>query len=93
MWFGLHEHHVYEKNNLDLHSVSVYFSFLAYCFLQVLIKSQRANSRILQNNLQRVRVYSNCGQLAYMIFARSISNYSASTFHLMDHAFVVNILN
>ncbi|KAL7190933.1 hypothetical protein ACSBR2_023077 [Camellia fascicularis] len=51
-----------------------------------------ATNRILQNDLKKVIACSTCSQLGYMIFACGISNYSASIFHLMNHAFFKALL-
>jgi NADH-ubiquinone oxidoreductase chain 5 len=51
-----------------------------------------ATTGILRNNLKRVIAYLTCSQLGYMIFACSISNYSVSIFHLMNHTFFKALL-
>lgn len=51
-----------------------------------------ATTGILQNDLKRVIAYPTRSQLGYMIFARGISNYSVSVFHLMNHAFFKALL-
>ena len=47
---------------------------------------------MLQNDLKRVIAYSTCSQLGYMIFSCGLSNYSASIFHLANHAFFKALL-
>jgi proton-translocating NADH-quinone oxidoreductase chain L len=47
---------------------------------------------IVQNDLKKVIAYSTCSQLGYMVFACGISNYTASIFHLMNHAFFKALL-
>lgn len=47
---------------------------------------------LLQNDLKRVIAYSTCSQLGYMIFSCGLSNYSASIFHLANHAFFKALL-
>jgi NADH-ubiquinone oxidoreductase chain 5 len=51
-----------------------------------------ATTALLQNDLKKVVAYSTCSQLGYMVFACGISNYSASIFHLMNHAFFKALL-
>lgn len=45
-----------------------------------------------QNDLKRVIAYSTCSQLGYMIFCCGISCYTASIFHLTNHAFFKALL-
>lgn len=47
---------------------------------------------IVKNDIKKVIAYSTCSQLGYMVFACGISNYSASLFHLMNHAFFKALL-
>jgi NADH-ubiquinone oxidoreductase chain 5 len=47
---------------------------------------------LLQNDIKRVIAYSTCSQLGYMIFSCGLSNYSASIFHLSNHAFFKALL-
>nr|QNR39862.1 NADH dehydrogenase subunit 5 [Cyanidiococcus yangmingshanensis]UNJ18947.1 NADH dehydrogenase subunit 5 [Cyanidioschyzonaceae sp. 2 FvB-2021] len=47
---------------------------------------------IFQNDLKRVIAYSTCSQLGYIMFACGISNYMASMFHLLNHAFFKALL-
>jgi len=47
---------------------------------------------LVQNDIKRVIAYSTCSQLGYMVFACGISNYQASLFHLMNHAFFKALL-
>jgi len=42
---------------------------------------------LVQNDIKKVIAYSTCSQLGYMVFSCGVSNYSASLFHLMNHAF------
>jgi NADH:ubiquinone oxidoreductase subunit 5 (subunit L)/multisubunit Na+/H+ antiporter MnhA subunit len=42
---------------------------------------------LVQNDVKRVVAYSTSSQLGYMIFACGLSNYSASFYHLINHAF------
>jgi NADH-ubiquinone oxidoreductase chain 5 len=51
-----------------------------------------ATAGLLQNDLKRVIAYSTCSQLGYMFFCCGISNYSASMFHLVNHAFFKALL-
>jgi NADH-ubiquinone oxidoreductase chain 5 len=41
---------------------------------------------VLKNDIKRVVAYSTCSQLGYMVFACGLSLYSASFFHLVNHA-------
>jgi len=47
---------------------------------------------LVQNDIKRVIAYSTCSQLGYMVFACGVSNYSASLFHLMNHAYFKALL-
>jgi NADH-ubiquinone oxidoreductase chain 5 len=47
---------------------------------------------IVQNDIKKVIAYSTCSQLGYMVFACGISSYSASIFHLFNHAFFKALL-
>jgi len=51
-----------------------------------------ATTGLVQNDLKRVIAYSTCSQLGYMVFACGISSYSASMFHLANHAFFKALL-
>jgi len=46
-----------------------------------------ASIGLVQSDIKRVIAYSTCSQLGYMVLASGLSNYSASLFHLMNHAF------
>jgi NADH-ubiquinone oxidoreductase chain 5 len=47
---------------------------------------------IVQYDIKKVIAYSTCSQLGYMLLACGISNYFASFFHLMNHAFFKALL-
>ena len=47
---------------------------------------------LVQNDIKKVIAYSTCSQLGYMVFACGISSYSASIFHLFNHAFFKALL-
>lgn len=47
---------------------------------------------LFQNDIKKVIAYSTCSQLGYMVFACGLSNYSASFFHLANHAFFKALL-
>ena len=47
---------------------------------------------LVQNDIKKVIAYSTCSQLGYMVFSCGVSNYSASLFHLMNHAFFKALL-
>lgn len=47
---------------------------------------------LVQNDLKKVIAYSTCSQLGYMVFACGLSGYSASLFHLFNHAFFKALL-
>jgi len=47
---------------------------------------------VVQNDIKKVIAYSTCSQLGYMVFACGLSNYTASIFHLMNHAFFKALL-
>jgi NADH-ubiquinone oxidoreductase chain 5 len=47
---------------------------------------------LVQNDIKKVIAYSTCSQLGYMVFSCGVSNYQASLFHLMNHAFFKALL-
>jgi NADH-ubiquinone oxidoreductase chain 5 len=47
---------------------------------------------LVQTDLKKIIAYSTCSQLGYMIFACGLSNYNASFFHLINHAFFKALL-
>lgn len=51
-----------------------------------------ASIGLVQSDIKRVIAYSTCSQLGYMVLACGLSNYSASLFHLMNHAFFKALL-
>lgn len=51
-----------------------------------------ASIGLVQSDIKRVIAYSTCSQLGYMVLASGLSNYSASLFHLMNHAFFKALL-
>src|SRR6201996_5534406 len=51
-----------------------------------------ATVALVQNDIKKVIAYSTCSQLGYMIFACGLSNYHASLFHLVNHAFFKALL-
>ena len=51
-----------------------------------------ASIAVVQHDLKKVVAYSTCSQLGYMILACGVSGYSASIFHLMNHAFFKALL-
>nr|YP_010041752.1 NADH dehydrogenase subunit 5 [Cyanophora sudae]QPB15039.1 NADH dehydrogenase subunit 5 [Cyanophora sudae] len=51
-----------------------------------------ATTGLLQNDAKRVIAYSTCSQLGYMVFICGVSGYSASLFHLANHAFFKALL-
>ena len=51
-----------------------------------------ATSGLVQYDLKKVIAYSTCSQLGYMILACGLSGYSASLFHLCNHAFFKALL-
>jgi len=51
-----------------------------------------ATAGLVQNDIKKVIAYSTCSQLGYMIFACGLSNYHASLFHLINHAFFKALL-
>lgn len=46
----------------------------------------------VQNDIKKIIAYSTCSQLGYMILACGLSTYSASLFHLLNHAFFKALL-
>jgi NADH:ubiquinone oxidoreductase subunit 5 (subunit L)/multisubunit Na+/H+ antiporter MnhA subunit len=51
-----------------------------------------ASSALVQNDIKKVIALSTCSQLGYMVFACGFSLYSASFFHLVNHAFFKALL-
>jgi NADH-ubiquinone oxidoreductase chain 5 len=51
-----------------------------------------ASIGLAQNDIKKVVAYSTCSQLGYMVFACGLSAYSASFFHLLNHAFFKALL-
>jgi len=51
-----------------------------------------ASIGLVQSDIKKVIAYSTCSQLGYMVLACGLSNYSASLFHLMNHAFFKALL-
>jgi NADH-ubiquinone oxidoreductase chain 5 len=51
-----------------------------------------ASVGLVQSDIKKVIAYSTCSQLGYMVLACGLSNYSASLFHLMNHAFFKALL-
>jgi NADH-ubiquinone oxidoreductase chain 5 len=47
---------------------------------------------LFQHDIKKVIAYSTCSQLGYMIFICGISQYHASIFHLINHAFFKALL-
>ncbi len=47
---------------------------------------------ISQIDVKKIIAYSTCSQLGYMVFSCGLSNYSASLFHLTNHAFFKALL-
>jgi len=45
-----------------------------------------------QNDIKKIIAYSTCSQLGYMVFACGLSAYTASMFHLFNHAFFKALL-
>jgi len=46
-----------------------------------------ASIGMVQNDIKKIIAYSTCSQLGYMILSCSLSNYSGSLYHLLNHAF------
>jgi len=51
-----------------------------------------ATVAVVQNDIKKVIAYSTCSQLGYMVFVCGLSGYSASLFHLVNHAFFKALL-
>ena len=51
-----------------------------------------ATAGMVQNDIKKIIAYSTCSQLGYMVFACGFSGYSASLFHLVNHAFFKALL-
>ena len=51
-----------------------------------------ASIAMVQHDIKKIIAYSTCSQLGYMILSCSLSNYSGSLFHLLNHAFFKALL-
>jgi len=51
-----------------------------------------ATAALVQYDMKKVIAYSTCSQLGYMLFAAGLQQYSASLFHLFNHAFFKALL-
>lgn len=51
-----------------------------------------ATISLAQNDIKKIIAYSTCSQLGYMFFACGCSGYSATLFHLVNHAFIKALL-
>jgi NADH-ubiquinone oxidoreductase chain 5 len=51
-----------------------------------------ATTAVVQNDIKKIIAYSTCSQLGYMVFSCGFSGYSASLFHLVNHAFFKALL-
>jgi NADH-ubiquinone oxidoreductase chain 5 len=51
-----------------------------------------ATAALVQYDIKKVIAYSTCSQLGYMLFAAGLQQYSASLFHLFNHAFFKALL-
>ena len=51
-----------------------------------------ASVGLVQNDVKKVVAYSTCSQLGYMMLSCGFSDYSASAFHLSNHAFFKALL-
>jgi proton-translocating NADH-quinone oxidoreductase chain L len=51
-----------------------------------------ATIALVQNDLKKVIAYSTCSQLGYMVLGCGVLNYTASFFHLVNHAFFKALL-
>jgi len=47
---------------------------------------------LVQHDVKKIIAYSTCSQLGYMVMACGLSNYAASFFHLINHAFFKALL-
>lgn len=63
------------------------FSLIFISILGVLTAFMAGTIGVFQNDIKRIIAYSTCSQLGYMMFVCGFSNYSASMFHLSNHAF------
>ena len=71
---------------------SVPLVLVVVCIVGALTSFFAATTGSVQNDLKKVIAYSTCSQLGYMVFACGLSNYSASVFHLFNHAFFKALL-
>jgi len=51
-----------------------------------------ATVALTQDDIKKVIAYSTCSQLGYMVFICGLSDYNASIFHLINHAFFKALL-
>lgn len=67
-------------------------SLLLITFIGSMTAFLAATIGVVQHDLKKVIAYSTCSQLGYMVMSCGLSNYSASLFHLMNHAFFKALL-
>lgn len=51
-----------------------------------------ASLGLVMNDMKRIIAYSTCSQLGYMVYGCGISSYSASLYHLVNHAYFKALL-
>lgn len=61
-------------------------------FIGALTALFAATVGLAQNDVKKVIAYSTCSQLGYMVFSCGLLNFSASFFHLFNHAFFKALL-
>jgi NADH-quinone oxidoreductase subunit L len=67
-------------------------ALLVVAWIGAITAFMAASMALVQNDIKRVLAYSTVSQLGYMMLALGVSGYSASMFHLQNHAFFKALL-
>ncbi|CAO1638518.1 unnamed protein product (mitochondrion) [Parajaminaea phylloscopi] len=67
-------------------------ALIAITFVGAITAFFASSTGLLQNDLKRVIAYSTCSQIGYLFIACGLSQYNASLFHLVNHAFFKALL-
>lgn len=65
---------------------------MVVAWVGIITSVMAATIGLVQNDIKRVLAYSTVSQLGYMIMALGLGGFTASTFHLMTHAFFKALL-
>ncbi|MEW5875389.1 MAG: NADH-quinone oxidoreductase subunit L [Candidatus Zixiibacteriota bacterium] len=65
---------------------------ITVAWIGIITSFMAATIGLVQNDIKRVLAYSTVSQLGYMVMALGLGGFTASTFHLMTHAFFKSLL-